>query len=242
MYKYTIKGLLGASALLLLSDISLADSAYFTPSMNGAPVDFVVGNPIVGGPLQPAFTFKGQISLTTLSVINSVDGVSPPVLSIGTVITGTGVTSNSIILSRNGDTNNYTLSQSSAATGVEILTATPSFANSMQDAAFLATPAYTSGGCTTTPVVAADSTPYSWSLTNGASGCGSNSTITLTFPPAAHNWACTAHDITAPTTTYLDESGSISPTSVVFTNYTRTTGIVLTMVASHVITGSCIPY
>lgn len=126
-----------------------------------------------------------------------------------------------------------------ASTANDLMVAGPS-ASQLQDESKVTTPAYASGGCTTTP--ATTGSPYAWTLTNGASGCGSNSTITLTFPTAGNNgsWVCSAYDSTAPTTTMVEQSNAVSTTSVVLTNYTRTTGVVLAMVASHVIIGHCV--
>lgn len=109
----------------------------------------------------------------------------------------------------------------------------------MQDESKVTAPVYASGGCTTTPVIAGS--PYAFTFTNGATSC-SGSTLTLTLPTAgfAGLWVCTAHDTTAPTTTMVEQSAAASATSVVFTNYTRTTGVVLTWVASHVIIVHCV--
>ena len=187
---------------------------------------------------QPTFTFSGSVTGYILSVNIPLTSVTP-VIPNGTIVSGSGVTANSIVTANLGN-NNYQLSQTSSATGSITLTATLT-ASSIQDASNVTAPVYASGGCTTTPAFGAGSIPYSWTLTNGASGCSGN-TITLTLPAAAHKWVCTAHDVTSPTTTVVEQSAAGSTTSVVFTNYTRTTGAVLTWVASDVIIGSCIPY
>lgn len=108
----------------------------------------------------------------------------------------------------------------------------------LQDESKAVSPLYASGGCTTTPVIAGS--PWAFTLTNGASGCSGN-TIVLTLPAAGNNgkWVCDAYDITSPTTTYLSQSAAASTTSVTFTNYTRSTGAVLTWVASDVILAKC---
>lgn len=98
--------------------------------------------------------------------------------------------------------------------------------------------AYASGGCTTTPVIVGS--PDAFRLTNGASGCA-GSTMVLTLPAARTGWVCDFHDITNPTTTY-DEQSADTTTSVTVTNYTRTTGVVLTWVASDVLKGKCSPF
>jgi hypothetical protein len=147
-------------------DIAFADSAFFTPVMNGAPVDFVVGNPVVGGPT----------------------------------------------------------------------------ANSMQDATQLGAPTYASGGCTTTPAVGAGSTPYSWTLTDGASSCTGGNVLVLTLPPAAHTWTCWATDTSNNATHSIVQSAAASTTSVTFTDYSRTAGTAQNFAASAVILGGCIAH
>ena len=108
----------------------------------------------------------------------------------------------------------------------------------LQDEQSATIPVYASGGCTTTPTITGS--PWAFTLTNGATGCSGN-TITLTLPAAGNNgkWVCDAHDITSPTTTMVEQSAAASGTSVVFTNYTRTTGVVLTWVGSDVILVKC---
>lgn len=123
-------------------------------------------------------------------------------------------------------------------TANDLIVAGPN-ASQLQDEQFVAAPVYASGGCATTPVITGSA--YLWTLTNGATGCASNTTITLTFPTAGNGgvWACTAFDSTAPTTTMVEQSAAASATSVAMANYTRTTGVALIMVGSHVIIGSC---
>ena len=110
--------------------------------------------------------------------------------------------------------------------------------SSVQDENNVTAPVYASGGCTTTPVITGS--PYAFTFTQGASGC-SGSTLTLSLPTAGYNtkWVCDAHDITSPTTTMVEQSAAASATSVQFTNYTRTTGVALTWVASDVILVKC---
>ena len=108
----------------------------------------------------------------------------------------------------------------------------------LQDESYATAPVYASGGCSTTPVIAGS--PYAFTYTQGASGC-SGSTLVLTLPTAGNNgkWICDAHDITSPTTTVVEQSAAASATSVQLTNYTRTTGAVLTWVANDVILVRC---
>lgn len=123
-------------------------------------------------------------------------------------------------------------------TNPDVMCAGPT-SSQIQDCKLVTPPVYASGGCTTTPVILGP--PKAFKLTNGASGCA-GSTLTLTLPAARNGWACHAHDITSPTTTYVEESSNPSVTSVVFTNYTRTTGVVLTWVASDVLLIDCDPF
>lgn len=110
-------------------------------------------------------------------------------------------------------------------------------ASQVQDCVLGLAVAYTSGGCTTTPALIGG--PDAFQVTNGASGC-SGSTMVLTMPyTAAHKWVCGSFtDTTSPTTTEVEQSAATA-TTVTVTNYTRTTGAVLTWVASDVIIGSC---
>lgn len=111
-------------------------------------------------------------------------------------------------------------------------------ASQIQAARKVATPTYTSGGCTTTPALIGN--PYAFQVTNGASAC-SGSVMAFTLPAAPNKWVCNAKDLTSPTTTMVEESISTA-TLVTFTNYTRTTGVVLTWVASDVIVVNCTPF
>jgi len=108
-------------------------------------------------------------------------------------------------------------------------------ASFIQDASKVAAPTYTSGGCSTTPAIVGNA--LSFKFTEGAAGCA-GSTLVLGMPTAANNWVCQMHNLTNPTTTYEEQSAS-SATSVTFTNYTRTTGVVLTWVLSEVLLVQC---
>lgn len=108
-------------------------------------------------------------------------------------------------------------------------------ASQIQDCSLVTGMAYASGGCTTTPAFIGS--PNGFKLTNGASGCSGN-TMVLTMPAAVHGWHCNVSDVTSPTTTMVEESAN-SVTSVTVTNYTRSTGAVLTWVASDVLVGDC---
>lgn len=124
-----------------------------------------------------------------------------------------------------------------ATTANDLMVAGPN-ASQLQDESKATAPVYASGGCTTTPVIAGS--PFAFTFTNGASGCSGN-VLVFTMPTAGNNgkWICDAYDITSPTTTYESQSAAASATSVQLTNYTRTTGAVLTWVASDVILVKC---
>lgn len=229
-------------AFTALTGLAYADALTFAPNSNGQPVDFTVGAPVVGGPVSAAFSITGQLSSNTLTVTPPTTGPTP-FIPIGAVITGSGVTAATITAI--GANNTYTFSGSTQTVASESMTITPVLANSVQDALQMGAPTYGSLGCTTTPAFATGSTPYSWSLTNGASGCSSNSTIILSFPAAQHGWHCTATDTTtashviAETTIAAIASGR---QSITFTDYVRTTGVAQTMAASDVIVGACAGY
>lgn len=249
--KNILRGAVGVAALLAAAAVaqvitnSPSPFLYFTPVMNGNPVTFVAGDDIVGGPSLGGGTFTGSITpnpeasngiLTVLGIGSTL--ASLPVLSPGTVISGSGITAGTTILSQlPGSVANYIVSVSQTVAS-ETITYSGSI-NSIQDASYLASPIYASGGCTTTPAIAGN--PKAFTFTNGATGCSGN-TLTLTMPAAAHKWVCNAHDVTSPTTTMVEQSAAGSTTSVVFTNYTRTTGAVLTWVASDVIIFACNAY
>jgi hypothetical protein len=112
--------------------------------------------------------------------------------------------------------------------------------NSAQDASNLAAPTYVSAGCTTTPAIVGN--PTSFDLTNGASGCGSNSTIVISLPAPATEWECSVTDYT--TASVYDQvtaraAISAGAQQLTITNYTRTTGAAATMTASDVLGFTC---
>ena len=188
---------------------------------------------------QPTFTFSGSVSGYVMTV-NVPTTSTTPVIPVGTIVSGTGVTANSIVTANLGN-NNYQLSQTSSATGSETLTATLA-ADSIQDSSNMTAPVIASGGCTS-PAFSADSIPYSWKLTIGTS-CSGVSTVTLTLPAAAHTWSCWSNNLTHTATSNVVQSGPAtqSTTSVVLTNYVRTTGVAGDLTASDVIYGGCIPH
>lgn len=121
-------------------------------------------------------------------------------------------------------------------TNPDVMCAGPT-SSQIQDCKLVTPPVYASGGCTTTPAIVGS--PKAFKLTNGASGC-SGSTMVLTLPTARNGWVCHFHDTTTATT--YDEETTFTVTSVTLTNYTRTTGVALTWVASDVIVGDCDPF
>lgn len=258
MFKDTLKKLLAGStalafaALPILSEPVSAQNIgalYQTGSQNGQAPMFVPGDAIVAGPAIPAFTFTGSITVaTTGSFTTATLSVTPPgtsqtpVIPYGTVISGSGVTTGTTTIAYLGSNNYWVVAPSGtvAAVASETLTATPAITASWQDTLQKTAPTYASGGCTTTPSFASGATPFSFTLTQGASGCGSNSTITLTLPAAATTWSCVAVDTTTPARV-IRSTGAASTTAVVLTDYTSA-GVAETMLASDVYAVNCIPH
>ena len=103
-------------------------------------------------------------------------------------------------------------------------------------------PTIASGGCTTGSAqsISASNGSAAFQITLGGATCGS--TITLTMPAAATDWVCDAHNITTPASNVLDVTGAISTTTVVLTNYVRTTGIAGNFTGAEKIRVKCTPY
>lgn len=99
-------------------------------------------------------------------------------------------------------------------------------------------PTIASGGCTS-PAVTNNNGTASFLITLGSS-CTGISTFTLTLPAATNRWACTAIDLTTPATYQPAETAAASTTSVVITNFNRTTGIAADYVAGSTVRVSCI--
>ncbi len=103
-------------------------------------------------------------------------------------------------------------------------------------------PSIASGGCTTGSAqsVSQNNGSAAFEITLGGATCGS--TITLTMPPAPHNWVCDAHNITTPASNVLDMTGAASTTAVVLTNYVRTTGVAGNFTGAETLAVKCLPY
>ena len=99
-------------------------------------------------------------------------------------------------------------------------------------------PTIASGGCTSPAVTSANGTA-SFKLTIGTS-CTGVTTITLTMPAATNYWMCDATDITTNATFRPEQSAAASATSVVITNYARTTGLAIDFVAGEVLLVKCL--
>lgn len=96
-------------------------------------------------------------------------------------------------------------------------------------------PTVASGFCTSPTIPASNG---NWAFTiNVGSACAA-STGTLTMPTAAHGWACNADDVTTPATNSVRQTGGTT-TTVVLTNYARTTGIAANFTSSDVIEVFC---
>lgn len=103
-------------------------------------------------------------------------------------------------------------------------------------------PTIASGGCTTGSAqsVSQANGTAAFEITLGGATCGS--TITLTLPAAAHKWVCDAHDITTPASNTVEQSAAASTTSVVLTNYARTTGLAANFTGADVLAVKCSAY
>lgn len=265
MIKYTLKKFtLGVGLLALAAALSTSafaqNSAYVTETGPGQTPLFVVGHNLIAGPAIPATSFSGIITNTVVGSLTTsvltyfpVAGTTPATLLIGSIITGAGVTAGTTIsgfLGGGASTGyNYSVIGSSntvAAVSTPVtMTATPVFTSNAQDSLQGTAPTYASGGCTTTAafIANADGTtsgPFRWTFKQGASGCGSNSTVTLTFPAATTSWMCGAiSDITTPSHDIVS-TGAASTTAVVLTDYSGA-GVAQTMLANDVYTGACSP-
>lgn len=100
-------------------------------------------------------------------------------------------------------------------------------------------PTIASGGCTTGSAqsISANNGTAAFSITLGGATCGS--TITLTLPASSTKWHCTADDITTPASNEVHQTAAASSTSVVLTNYVRTTGVAGNFTAADVLLVSC---
>lgn len=100
-------------------------------------------------------------------------------------------------------------------------------------------PTIASGGCTTGSAQSISSSNGSaaFAITLGGATCGS--TITLTLPAAANKWHCTVDDITTPAGNEVHQTAAASATSVVLTNFVRTTGVAGNFTAADVLLVSC---
>jgi len=98
-------------------------------------------------------------------------------------------------------------------------------------------PTIASGGCTS-PAVTTNNGTAKFKLTIGTS-CAGVKTVTLTMPAAANEWACDAVDLTTNATYRPEQSAAASTTSVVITNYARTTGLAIDWADSEVLLVKC---
>jgi hypothetical protein len=103
-------------------------------------------------------------------------------------------------------------------------------------------PTIASGGCTTGSAqsVSASNGSAAFEITLGGATCGS--TITLTMPAAPHKWVCDAHNITTPASNKPDETAAASTTSVVLTNFVRTTGVAGNFTGADKLAVKCLAY
>ena len=101
-------------------------------------------------------------------------------------------------------------------------------------------PTIASGGCTT-PVVTTNNGTAKFKVTLGTT-CTGVKTFTLTMPTAGtgREYACDAVDLTTNATYAPAQSAAASATSVVITNYARTTGLAIDFADGEVLLVKCI--
>lgn len=101
-------------------------------------------------------------------------------------------------------------------------------------------PTIASGGCTS-PAVTWNNGTAAFLLTIGTS-CTGVKTITLTMPAAAHFWACDAQDNTSNGQQASNQPVSLATatTTIVITNYARTTGLSTDFTASDTLLVKCL--
>lgn len=98
-------------------------------------------------------------------------------------------------------------------------------------------PTIASGGCTS-PAITSNNGTAKFKVTIGSS-CTGVKTFTLTMPAAMNEWACDAVDLTTNATYKPEQSAAASTTSVVITNYARTTGLATDFAAGEVLIVKC---
>lgn len=91
---------------------------------------------------------------------------------------------------------------------------------------------------TSSSITVTSGTP-AFKVTTGSSGPVSTGTVTM--PAATTGWACAVADITTPAANMTQQTGSTS-TTVVVTNYVRTTGVAGNWPVSDVLVFNCAAY
>jgi hypothetical protein len=99
-------------------------------------------------------------------------------------------------------------------------------------------PTISAGFCTSPSVVANNGT---WAFTINVGSACAVSTGTVGLPAATNGWVCDAHDVTTPASNIVEQSGGTT-TTVVLTNYVRTTGVAGNFTSSDVLRVKCTAY
>jgi len=245
-----MKKLFLAFLLALLPQLAFAQAQYFTTTQNGQWPMFINGDALYAGPAIPAFTFTGIITVNTngsvttgLLTVVPTAGTTPPIVPIGSLLTGGTVTAGTTVVGQIDNLHYRVIATGGtiAASASATLTATPKMTPNIQDIVQKTAPTYASGGCTAgSPAFASGSTPFSWSYTNGSGTCTGGNTVTFTFPAAPTSWMCyNLVDTSNPTTDFYVSTGSASTTAVVLTDYSSA-GSAQNTKANAVITGQCV--
>ena len=235
---------------LLLPSVAGAQALYFTTHQNGQWPLFINGDALYAGPALPAFTFTGTVAINTngsvttgLLSVTAAAGTTPPIIPIGSLLTGGTVTTGTTVVSQIDNLHYRVIATGGtiAASASATLTATPKMTPNIQDIVQKTAPTYASGGCTAgTPAFVSGSSPFSWSFTNGTGTCTGGNTVTFTFPAAPVAWMCyNLVDTSNPTTDFYVSTGAASTTAVVLTDYSSA-GAAQNTKANDVITGQCV--
>lgn len=91
----------------------------------------------------------------------------------------------------------------------------------------------------TSPSIPANNGTFVFTV-NVGTGCAS-STGTLTMPTAGTGWVADCHNVTAPASNVVEQTGG-STTTITLTNYVRTTGVAGNWTDSNVLRCSAVAY
>lgn len=215
------------------------------------------GNLTTSGAFNTTLTVTATTNSTLPAGTHSLAPLDAPVFSSTVGVTGVTTTGGLIInnssgnaaggigytgtsMQSNADTWNFNNSANNVA--IASLNATALTVNGIKLASLadsITAPTIASGGCTTgsAQIISASNGTADFDILLGGATCGS--TITLTLPAVTTKWHCTADDITTPASNEVHQTAAASTTSVVLTNFVRTTGVAGNFTAADHILVSC---